>query len=301
MKLNFADPKLGQADPYIFKDNGKYYIYCTGGEGAAAFSADSIDGVWNFEGFVCKVEGRTAYWAPCIFKYEDMYYLYFSCEEEEAERNFKQRLYVAKSDSPLGPFTEPKMLYDRFTIDPHVVQTDAGIFIWYAEDNIKPEWIGSRIFVDKLLDPYTPANICKEVLVPTFKEEMFRANRLGDGRDWYTLEGPFWFSEGDKQYVMFSGACFENDTYHINYAMADASEQDPTKAEFVKNSDNGKFSPLLIKNEVEEGTGHHSVIKEDGQYYVIYHGRDYTPGSIRTARKAKLNIDADGKLTIERI
>lgn len=53
------------------------------------------------------------------------------------------------------------------------------------------------------------------------------------------------------------------------------SEQDLTKVEYIKHIDNGKCSPVLIKNDFEEGTGHHSIIKYKGEYYAIYHGHDY--------------------------
>jgi hypothetical protein len=61
----------------------------------------------------------------------------------------------------------------------------------------------------------------------------------------------------------------------------------------------------LIKNDFEEGTGHHSVIKYKGQYYAIYHGRDLagdTQGEYteaRTARVCRLRV-CDGVITAER-
>ena len=57
-------------------------------------------------------------------------------------------------------------------------------------------------------------------------------------------------------------------------------------------------------NDFEEGTGHHSMIKEDGQWYAIYHARDYDDGlgadafDARNARICKLNVK-DGIITAE--
>ena len=61
------------------------------------------------------------------------------------------------------------------------------------------------------------------------------------------------------------------------------------------------IKPLISKNGYEEGTGHNSVIKVDGEYYAVYHGRDLTPderiqGDKRTARICKL-IVKDGTIT----
>ena len=129
-------------------------------------------------------------------------------------------------------------------------------------------------------------------------------NRFGDGKDWHTIEGAFWFQEGDWQYVMYSGGCYENDSYHIGYAAAKTTEPDLKKVDLLKHTDGGKFDPVLIKNGFEEGTGHHSVIKYKGEYYAIYHARDI--GALdggyseqRTARVCKLHVK-DGIITAER-
>jgi len=300
MKLRFEVPGKIQPDPFIFEDNGRFYLYVTAGSGVEAYSSDSPTGIWKWEGVVASIEGWRHYWAPSIIKYEGKYYIYVSCQNDD---HF-QHLHVIRGDSPLGPFYDPKELFDRFTIDSHVVQTDAGLFLWYAEDNLEVEMFGTRIFLDRLLDPYTPAHLRKEVLIPTFPEEMYEANRNGDGRNWYTLEGPFWFTDGEWQYLMFSGGCFQNDTYHIGYAVAHTTEPDLTKVDFVKHSDHGAFSPVLIKNEIEEGTGHHSVIYWKGDYYAVYHGRDLVPSKgtgyteARTARICKLHVK-DGIITAD--
>ena len=302
MKLTFNVQNRTQPDPFIFEDNGKLYLYVTAIDGVQAYSADDLFGEWKFEGTVCSIEGCNEYWAPSIIKYEGRYYLYYSCSAE----GMFEWMHVSSSDSPLGPFGDHKKLYDRFSIDSHVVETSEGLFLFYAEDNWEPVRFGTRVFVDKLLDPCTPANICKEIICPSFDEEIFARNRHGDGRDWHTIEGAFWFEEDGWQYVMYSGGCYENDTYHIGYASAKSDCADLTKVDFVKYTDNGKFAPVLIKNEIEEGTGHHSVIKYKGQWYAIYHGRDvrneadasYTER--RTARVCKL-IVKDGKITAERM
>jgi hypothetical protein len=153
------------------------------------------------------------------------------------------------------------------------------------------------VFVDKLLDPYTPANEPIEKIVPTFDEEIFTPSYREDNK-WHTIEGPFWFEEGDFQYLMYSGGCYHDDTYHVGYSYAKTSEQDLTKIEYTKKTNNGKFAPVIIKNEVEEGTGHHSVIKLNGEYYAIYHARDYGD-TYRTARVCKLLVK-DGEITAVR-
>lgn len=300
MKLNFGKITRSQPDPFIFEADGRYYLYVTAHDGVEAYSADDPFGEWKFEGVVCTIGTHKDYWAPSVIKIGDFYYIYVSCEDE----GMFQYLHVARSKSPTGPFEEAKCLFDRFSIDSHVVETEDGLFLWYAEDNRNTDRIGTRVYVDRLIDPYTPAYQPREVIVPTFDEEIFKRNRYGDGRDWHTIEGAFWFEEDGWQYVMYSGACYENDTYHIGYAAAHTTEQDLTKVDFVKHTNNGAFDPVMIKNDYEEGVGHHSVLKYKGEYYAVYHGRDIDTndglsGDRRTARICRLHV-ANGIITAER-
>ena len=194
MKLKFDVQGRTQPDPFIFEDEGKFYLYVTAGAGVEAYEADSPLGEWKFRGSVASFDGKKDYWAPSVMKYEGKYYMYVSCSRPEAF----ERMHVAVSDSPLGPFTNEKELYDRFSIDSHAVQTDAGLFLWYAEDNLEAEngKVGTRVYIDRLTDPYTPAHQPKEVIIPEFDEEKFTPQCTPE-RDWYTIEGAFWFEKED--------------------------------------------------------------------------------------------------------
>ena len=300
MKLKFDVFGKTQPDPFIFEDGDKLYLYASGvgdAKGVEVYSANDLFGIWHYEGLaVADTPKQRQYWAPSVIKHEGKYYMYVSFMEG---KNF-QFMHVLTADSPLGPFGNPVRLYDRFSIDSHAVRTDEGLFLWYAENNTASERIGTRVYVDKLLDPVTPAGICREVLVPTVDQEIFTPLWREDNK-WHTLEGPFWFREGDWQYVMYSGGCYQDDTYHIGYAAAKTDEQDLTRIDFIKHTKNGVFDPVMIKNAWEEGTGHHSVIKYRGEYYAVYHARDYDLQHLRearTARVCKLHV-ADGIITAE--
>lgn len=301
MKLRFDVTGKSQPDPFIFEDGGKFYIYATGSRGVDLYSADDIFGLWHYEGICASFEGGSNYWAPSVIKHDGKYYMYVSCDKNGV---FEEYLHVACADSPMGPFTNEKQLYDHFSIDSHVVETGAGLFLWYCLNRYDcGDRIGTRIFVEKLLDPWTPAGDPREVIVPTFDEEIFTPQYTADSH-WHTIEGAFWFMEDGWQYVMYSGGCYQDDTYHIGYSAARSDEADLTRVDFIKHTENGCFAPVLIKNEFEEGTGHHSVIKYKGEYYAIYHGRDYGDldgGYVeaRTARICRLQVK-DGIITAER-
>lgn len=305
MKLIFDRTDKYQPDPFIFEDEGRFYIYVTNNDepnGVEAYSADSLLGPYRYEGAVTAFgDGATDYWAPAVIKIDGIYYMYVSCVKGDKF----EHMHVARAESPLGPFRDEKMLYDRFSIDAHMVKTEAGLFLFYAENNTDCAngRIGTRVYVDRFLDPYTPANAPRELITPDFDEEIFTPSYREDNR-WHTIEGPFYFREGEYQYLMYSGGCFQDETYHVGYAVAKSDEEDLTRVSFVKHTNGDRFAPVLIKNEYEEGTGHHSVIKHEGKYYAIYHARDYIyreNGLIeaRDARICRLHVK-DGIITAER-
>ena len=300
MKLNFNVQDRNQPDPFIFEDDGKFYLYVTAMDGVEAYESDDLFDTWRYVGVVTAFKEGCDFWAPSVVKLDGVYYMYVSCWN----KGRSQFMHVARADSPLGPFRDETVFYDHFSIDSHVVQTAAGQFLWYAKNNTKTPLPGTRIFIDRLLDPYTPEHDPKEVLVPEFDEEKFTPACV-DGKVWYTLEGPYWFREGEWQYLMYSAGCYQDDTYHIGYAVAKSTDGNLKAVDFQKVKNDGAFAPLIIKNEFEEGTGHHSVIKYNGEYYAIYHGRDYEKATSedyverRTARVCKLTV-ANGVITAER-
>lgn len=297
---------VGQADPYILKHNGKFYIYTTGTDGIYAHSCNSLLGDWKFEGRIFTIEGEEHFWAPSVIFHEGKFYMYFSFEYYEAQPDkggHHQAMHVAESKNPLGPFTNAKPILEPFSIDSHIVKTEAGLFLFYSPNTFEGDRIGTYIAVRKMADPYTPVGEAVPVVTASLDEEIFRRDRYKKGQHWHTIEGAYWFQEGEWQYLMYSGGRYEDETYFVGYAAAKTTEQDLTKVKFSKMPDRETYAPILSSNSWEEGTGHNSVIKEDGQYYIVYHGRnvdaDGLSGDRRNARIAKMYVD-DGKIRIER-
>ncbi len=299
MKLKFDVEGRNQPDPFIFEDKGKYYLYTTGWNGVDLYTADDPFDIWHYEGLAASWEGCTNYWAPSVIKYQGKYYIYVSCE---CGPHINQFMHVGCADSPMGPFESKKMLYDFFSIDSHMTETEDGLYLWHCQNRLDRDRPGTRVFVEKYLDPWTPSGDVKEVILPTLEEEKKYPYRI-DQRNWHIIEGPFWFQEGDWQYVMYSGSAFARDTYHIGYVAARTDEPDQTRIDYIKHTKDGSFDPVLIKNDFEEGNGHHSVLKYKGEYYAIYHARDYKPATAsehyeeaRTARICRLHVK-DGIIT----
>ncbi len=299
---------IGQADPYILKSGGRYYIYVTGHDGVYAYHSDSLFDGWKYYGIVMTVKDHKEFWAPSVIELDGTFYMYNSFEfygDKPDKGGHRQTMFVSTSDSPLGPFENPKQLLHPFSIDSHIVKNESGLFLFYSTNRFDGERIGTYIVVDRMLDPFTPEGKPHTVVLPTLDEDIYRRDRYKKGEHWHTIEGAYYFFEDGWHYVMYSGNCFEQPTYYVGYARAKTDETDLTKIKFEKYPDDSTYCPVLAANEFEEGTGHHSLIKEDGQWYAVYHARDYndnlgsTAYDARNARICKLNVN-DGIITAER-
>ena len=170
------DNYIGQADPYIIEHNGKYYIYTTGDDGLYGYSCDTLLGDWKFEGQIFTISGRTNFWAPSAICLDGKFYIYFSFELDEAEPDqggHHGAMHVLEGDNPMGPFELKGQIAPPFSIDSHIVKTDAGLFLFYSPNTFEGDRIGTHIVVQKMSDPYTLEGEPKVVLLPSIDEEIF--------------------------------------------------------------------------------------------------------------------------------
>ena len=139
-KISFTTAKeyanIELADPTIFFDNGIYYLYGTGGDkGFLVYTSTDLEewigpaGVRNSYALkVGETFGTDWFWAPQVFKYNNDIYMAYTANEQIA---------IAKSVSPLGPFTQSSP-YNKISgittqIDPYVFFDDDGrIYLYYV-------------------------------------------------------------------------------------------------------------------------------------------------------------------------
>lgn len=296
----------GQADPYILKSQGEYFIYVTGHDAVYAYRSKSLFDGWEYCGAVMTMPEHDSFWAPSVIEIDGTFYMYNSIEifdDTPDKGGHRGAMHVSVADNPLGPFECTRRILHPFSIDSHIVKNEVGLFLFYSSNRFEGERIGTCIYVDRMIDPFTPMGTPVLVLEPTLDEDIFRRDRYKKGQHWHTIEGAFYFREGDWHYLMYSGNCYEQPTYYVGYARAKTNENDLTKIKFEKYPDDKTYFPILKANEFEEGTGHNSMIKENGQWYAVYHARDYgdelNSFDARTARICKINVN-DGILTAER-
>lgn len=131
--------KVPLADPYILLDGDTYYAYGThDADGIEVWTSDDLY-VWEKQGLALNKENTTEdrwFWAPEVYNKNGKYYMYYSANEH---------LYVATSDSPLGPFKQEstyqmdKLIGSEKCIDSHVFFDDDGkaycFFVRFTDGN----------------------------------------------------------------------------------------------------------------------------------------------------------------------
>lgn len=299
----FEAELITNPDPFLMEYMGTYYCYSTDEDGVrVSVSEDLVN--WSYRSFAFTDPQRRAFWAPCVVYRNGTFYMYVSDRPRESDDAHEQRLRVAISSDPLGPFEALHyLLLDEFAIDADVVFDQHGNpYMFYASNEFtgldlnRP---GTSIVLDKMKDLVTLAGNPRPVVVPTLPQEVFAFNRFGDERDWHTIEGGAYFTRRNRAFMTYSGNAYVRPDYFIGYSRADL-EESIDSLEWSKVPDDQTFNPLMMRNAEVEGTGHNSVIQAPNlvDWWIIYHGRDAEEELLedveqRVMRLDELHFDSD--------
>ncbi len=290
----------GQPDPYIIEEGGRYYVYATHPNGVQLYVSDDFEN-WSFAGFCYSHEGEHQYWAPAVTKIDGKFYMYYSTQPTGDDDAHSQAIKVAVSDKPEGPFLFVRQMCEPFSIDAHVVEYKGSHYLFYSINDYEAERAGTYIVLDRMISPTEVEGKPTPVVLPSIDEEIFQRDRFRPGQHWHTIEGAFYFYENGTHFCMYSGSAWTNETYFVGYSTAKGDVDDLRELKWTKYPDNNTYRPVLSKNSFVEGTGHNSVIFRDGQWWIVYHGRDIVPEGEpkpgRTFRADIMHIDND-KITV---
>jgi GH43 family beta-xylosidase len=262
-------------DPFALKFCGAYYVYCTGHapDGRAIPVITSTDLVhWRPLGGSLAMPALDwpEYWAPEVCYYNGRFYMYYSLGNED-----HMHLRVAVAAHPAGPFVDSgrQLTSEQFAIDAHVFADDDGArYLFYATDFLKHTHIGTGTVVDRLLDPFTLAGEPRPVTRARYDWQVYDPQRANKGGvRWHTIEGSFVLKRKGRYYQMFSGGNWQNISYGVSYAVADAPYQ---PEEWAQHADGQATLPILrtIPGKVI-GPGHNSVVRgpNNRQLFCVYH------------------------------
>lgn len=273
---------MDHGDPAVLKYNGTYYLYHTGHKEIPVYqSTNLID--WEACGIALKASEEDVHWAqiqlwaPEVIYENGTFYMYVTGAVKDDQGHAIdaiRRIGVAKSTSPLGPFTlSPTPLTNEWSIDAHPFKDDDGQY--YMFYNVRNEFttgpnnvIGTGNVVDRMVDLETLSQMSSLVVRP---EHSWEGNK---DHSFFWNEGPFVVKREGTYYQMYSAGFFGDDTYSVSYATSDfplGKEQGMTTKGWKKWNE-GKA--ILHSNEACLGPGHHVVVKGPNGLddYIVYHG-----------------------------
>lgn len=266
------------ADPTIESFGDTFYLYATtdgngGGRGPAA--------VWVSRDFANWVlvpmnwPTTPYYWAPDVVpRPGGRYYLYY---------NQPCNTYGGGASSPLGPWT-PLTPGDGLVIPDRLVKDVITLDTQFFEDTdgtLYGYWGTWGIF---------PNSGCG---VGVLNADMKSFARLGmipntQAKDFF--EAPFMIERRGVYYLTYSSGSCHDATYRVQYAVSRRPD-----GEFTM----GPNNPILATTAdgSVHGPGHHSILRQGDDYYIVYHRHDlpFTPnGMHRQTCADRLVFESDG-------
>lgn len=270
------------ADPTVRKFGDTYYIYATtdgngGGKGPSQ--------VWTSKDFVnwtiqpMNWPKTDFIWAPDVMQGKDgKYYMYY-CQPCQ--------VYCGVSDTPVGPWKnilgddEAVLVPDRYvkmaiTLDGQTfVDDDGSVYLYWGTWGIYPN---HGCGVGKLAPDMK--SFSDTTLIPNTQAIDF-------------FEAPYVFKRNGIYYFTYSSGYCHDDTYRVQYATSTVGPMGPFKF--------GDNNPILstTADGTIHGPGHHSILKDGDDYYIVYHRHNIpnaTRGMHRQIAVDKLVFDEGGRI-----
>ena len=266
------------ADPTIRKFGDTYYLYATtDGTGNGYGPAQ----VWvskdfrNWRNIVMNWPTTEVVWAPDVVQQPDGTYRYYYCRPCE--------VLVGESTSPVGPWRnclgkdDAVLVPDRFvhnaiTLDPQLFRDDDGQeYLYFCTWGIYKDF---------------GCGVAKVNGTQLGEKRLIPNTELKD-----IFEAPYVFKRGDTYYFTYSSGSCHDHTYRVQYATSKVSPMGPFE-----------YKGCILESNQDRtvhGPGHHSVLVEDGRYYIVYH-RHNLPRSVHGFNRQvcidEMTFDTDGNI-----
>ncbi len=246
------------ADPCIIRSNGDYYLLATGRASDRRHipiyrSSDLVH--WDFvRGAVARGQedswNRKNFWAPEVMEIDGQFCLYYTASTDNTPKNTGNRVGLAVSDNPGGPYEDRGVVIPHASLDGSPFRdADGTLYLYYTIEHGNSDGLtAGRIYVDKLVsaDQVSGGPIL-----------------LVSHHGWQ--EGPCVLLRDGRYYLTYSTGGWASDNYQVHWA--------------VGSSPTGPFKEqpgTLLKTTADvKGPGHHNFfIGPGGQDWIVYHGWD---------------------------
>lgn len=240
------------ADPTIRKFGDTFYIYATtdgtgNGYGPAQvwMSKDFV----NWKNVTMNWPTTEVVWAPDVVQQPDGTYRYYYCTPCV--------IYVGESDSPIGPWknrlgepdailVEDRFVHNAITLDPQLfIDDDGSEYLYFGTWGI---YEGFGCGVAKLAED-GKSFTDKKLILNTEIIDFF--------------EAPYVFKRNGIYYFTYSSGSCHDHTYRVQYATSTEGPMGPYE-----------YKGCILEHTEDmtiQGTGHHSMLIDGDNYYIVYH------------------------------
>ncbi len=267
------------ADPTVKKFGDTYYIYATTDGSGAGFGPAQV---WTSKDFanwtLMPMNWPDSHWiwAPDVMRHSDGKYYYFYCQP--------CIIHCGVSDTPRGPWknilgeSEAVLIPDRFvtnaiTLDGQTfVDDDGSVYMYWGTWGI---YKGFGCGAGKMTSDLK--GFSKTRLIPNTEATDF-------------FEAPFVIKRNGIYYFMYSSGSCHDQTYRVQYATSDAP-LGPYK-----------YGGCILETSADgtiHGPGHHSILQEGDNYYIVYHRHDNPHANRGFHRQVcidRMTFDAEGNI-----
>ena len=261
MKILCHSQGTQSRDPFITKQNGKYYWLYAHESRLYIVESATIEGFETAESKLVWTPDKEEYahevWAPELHVIDGVCYIYVACDDGN---NYHHRMYVL-SNGCSDPLAEYKMLgkitdpTDKWAIDGNILHHNGKMYIvwsgWEGDKNIE-----QNIYIAKLKSPTEIEGERVMLSRPEYEWEKLGGNGRDDGAP-YINEGPFAFKCDGRTFVAYSGA--GSWTEHYCIALLELVGDDPMDASSWRK----QAEPVISRNEEFMGMGHCSIIEDE--------------------------------------
>ena len=275
-------------DPVMIKQDGTYYVFCTG-RGVSVFSSKDMK-TWEsakpvFEEAPAWIaqrypKARNSMWAPDISLHNGTYYLYYAVSSFGSNNSTigvatNRTLHPGSPDFKWvdhGPVVESVAGRDMWNaIDPNLAFDEKGT-PWMTFGSF---WLGMKMV--KLNANLTAVAQPEEWHTVAARDRYWKLEETDAGDELSsTIEAPFVFKKNGVYYLFVSwDRCCRgvNSTYKVVVGRSDKITG-PYLDKEGQQMHQGGGSLVVGGNKAWPGVGHNSAYTFDGKDYLVFHGYD---------------------------
>ena len=297
------------ADPTIRKFGDTYYLYATTdgtGNGYGPAQVWVSNDFVNWKNIVMNWPTTEVVWAPDVVQQPDGIFRYYYCEP--------CNIIIGESTSPVGPWKnilgkdDAVMVPDRYvhnaiTLDPQLFRDDDGSeYLYFTTWGIYKGFGCGVAKLNSLFKGRTHGDRSREFAdartwnenapFPIAADSFFSEKRLIPNTELKDIfEAPFVFKRNGVYYFTYSSGSCHDHTYRVQYATSTVGPMGPFE-----------YKGCILETNADQtvhGPGHHSILEQDGKYYIVYH-RHNLPRSVHGFNHQvcidEIKFDANGNI-----